>query len=993
MKRMIFRLLSLLFMSVMIIGCPLAPLPSISISEMKWSSTAISRDENIRFMFKYNILDSPSSTLKLSVFEVEDSSLIQRDVKIYTDKQGSHSGSVLIEATSANGYEKGGKYGIKWEFTSGEHTFSGESSAFSVLTSAFSPIPTFVTQPESLLNGDIITINPTGSKFSANDTIFSGTVDYAAIDSEGVAISFLSKIGVTNFSSWSTLIPQNFVSDPDGFRNITLNMTIDNGTETGVFTKELRVSYKKGIEPNASNLVYHYEDDGSTAYPIDVTDLPSNINNDSGGKLSVLNALKTVGQNGTIIFKLTRKSNTAPSWLGLFSVGTLGHSESYDVYHHQNNANSTGRENKAETGNINFDSGLALNTAKYVAWQVNSGETRSVSSKSTHNGYSSGNLFYDGTDFTTVVVGGIVRDPITNPINRADIVVDEILVYDIPLDDLYLRQLCGTPEPTYLVETTLFKPGGISKLGGRRSYRIPAIITNSKTGAVITTLDARSHDADSPNNIDIAFKVSKDNGRTFSQAEHIPGFYFKDFEDYNAGWRSDSASFIDSVLVEGKDGRIIVGTNMWPAGTGLKGTKTTTGDGYMNKTIVGVQKRVLALGYFPLQDSDQNSGNISNGDQTSVKNGAYNMVDGSTLTDTATVKYNYYIVDSDLWPSEVSINGVPATNETMERRIYDNQGQETEYYLDAFFNVCHDVDGSLTVRQRNGSGSYTGVTVPMNIAFRDSKFQIRGAGYFWAVYTEDDGSTWSAPKFMNSKLNRPATAKYSIISPGSAIMTKDPNSSVKGRIFAGIYVSRLDNIAQETATTIYSDDNGKTWEQTPFPTSTLTQSEAYPIEMPNNGGIRLFGRTRLLGEAVSAEISRAGTILTSNYGLSWDGDAEKLLGVVAPWCQQSGVRLWQAGYGTENPHFIMSYPNSENREFGAISLFRIDNDGSAVGDLVEVGYRRITEGDYGYSSITELADGNFALIYEPITTRNAAGINTLMYYKVFTLDWVLNGRR
>ena len=102
--------------------------------------------------------------------------------------------------------------------------------------------------------------------------------------------------------------------------------------------------------------------------------------------------------------------------------------------------------------------------------------------------------------------------------------------------------------------------------------RIPALYTLND-GSVMAGADIRySHGSDSPNNIDIAVAVSKD-GYTdwkYSMVNH--------FDDYaDTVTSTDSASFIDSVIVQSKTGRIFLLADVQPSECGYLQCKTGTG--------------------------------------------------------------------------------------------------------------------------------------------------------------------------------------------------------------------------------------------------------------------------------------------------------------------------------------------------------------------------------------------------------------------------------
>ena len=98
---------------------------------------------------------------------------------------------------------------------------------------------------------------------------------------------------------------------------------------------------------------------------------------------------------------------------------------------------------------------------------------------------------------------------------------------------------------------------------GSEEYRIPAIYTLND-GSVLAVADMRyAHGQDSPGNIDILAAVSKDGYTNWNYT------VLNHFDDYVDGYsETSSASFIDSAIVQNKDGKIFVVSDAQPAGCG-----------------------------------------------------------------------------------------------------------------------------------------------------------------------------------------------------------------------------------------------------------------------------------------------------------------------------------------------------------------------------------------------------------------------------------------
>ena len=122
---------------------------------------------------------------------------------------------------------------------------------------------------------------------------------------------------------------------------------------------------------------------------------------------------------------------------------------------------------------------------------------------------------------------------------------------------------------------------------GSERNRIPAVYTLND-GSVIAGADIRyNHGSDSPNNIDIAVAISKDG---YNDWDYIMVNHFDDYADTVTA--TDSASFIDSVIVQSGTGRIFMLADAQPSECGYLQCKT--GTGYCN--INGKKHLLLTKG-------------------------------------------------------------------------------------------------------------------------------------------------------------------------------------------------------------------------------------------------------------------------------------------------------------------------------------------------------------------------------------------------------------
>lgn len=101
---------------------------------------------------------------------------------------------------------------------------------------------------------------------------------------------------------------------------------------------------------------------------------------------------------------------------------------------------------------------------------------------------------------------------------------------------------------------------------GSQKFRIPSMTTLAD-GSIVAGADVRwNHNADSAGNLDTVVTRSADDGDTWSW-EVVN--YFRDYAD-NSNRETNSASFIDSALVQGSDGTIYLLSDACPANVGLQ---------------------------------------------------------------------------------------------------------------------------------------------------------------------------------------------------------------------------------------------------------------------------------------------------------------------------------------------------------------------------------------------------------------------------------------
>lgn len=382
-----------------------------------------------------------------------------------------------------------------------------------------------------------------------------------------------------------------------------------------------------------------------------------------------------------------------------------------------------------------------------------------------------------GPSFLKITKNG--EDLIT-PINMTETIMD-LSVYSKAMSDeemiAYTSIDVSVPEPEEPQEDGVFDESG------SRYFRIPALITLAD-GGLMAAADARfGSAADSPNNLDttVAFRPA---GQSQWEDATIP-FHFVDISDKPGVVNKNSASFIDPVIVQAKDGTIFLMADAFPYGTGSGQSKEGSG------MIEADGNKYLAL-------------TEKGKDVTNMNNFTMGIKEDGTVWDFTNNKATEYTVDKEF-------------------NLYKN-GQ------------------ALTVEQRDPNLKYNGKNVPMNIFYEDSELQVYRTSYLWMASSKDGGKTWSSPQILNELKDK--DEKFLGFGPGRGHVIQ--KGKFAGRILIPVYSTVAGR--GERASVLYSDDNGITWKKGPVTTLTTSESlnpgktsEAQFVELPD-GSVRMYAR-------------------------------------------------------------------------------------------------------------------------------------------------------
>jgi sialidase-1 len=256
------------------------------------------------------------------------------------------------------------------------------------------------------------------------------------------------------------------------------------------------------------------------------------------------------------------------------------------------------------------------------------------------------------------------------------------------------------------------------------------------------------------------------------------------------------------------------------------------------------------------------------------------------------------------------------------------------------------------------------------------KFRQADTSFLHLLESRDNGETWSAPRELNPQV-KADWMKFIGAGPGTGLQLRD--GPHRGRLIYPIYFSSAFSDAY-SAGAIYSDDHGLTWHRgasvndgrvfegkvlaardADDPRATL--GECQITELPG-GRLRIFLRNPLAHHTAAA--------YSDDGGQSWYGLAHQAE-LPDPECQSHVLRVTYRG----QDRYLFSNPAHETaRVRGTVRL-------SADGTEHWSAQRLVEPGEFAYSCMTQLPDGQIGLLYE--------GADLTPRFVKFPLEWVLEG--
>lgn len=308
------------------------------------------------------------------------------------------------------------------------------------------------------------------------------------------------------------------------------------------------------------------------------------------------------------------------------------------------------------------------------------------------------------------------------------------------------------------------------------------------------------------------------------------------------------------------------------------------------------------------------------------------------------------------------------------RCLWDREGKE--YIQESDGRVCTLSGGETGYRVGPyGKLWYAGEEAGSICHGEDRVFRQADTSFLQLICSTDHGKTWSDPMELNPQV-KASWMRFMGAGPGTGIQIQE--GPHKGRLVYPVYFMNESRVASSGA--IYSDDHGKSWQRgtsvndgrvlegVSIQAKTVTQKKAdlgecQITELPG-GKLRIFLRN-LYGPHTLSAYSEDG-------GESWTGFHETAL--ADPKCQSHVLRLKHQ----DRDVWLFSNPaNSAGRVQGVV---RASFDGGETWPVS----RLVEPGEFGYSCLTQLPDGQIGLLYE--------GRDIDLRFMKFPLEWILEGR-
>lgn len=648
---------------------------------------------------------------------------------------------------------------------------------------------------------------------------------------------------------------------------------------------------------------------------------------------SYVSQLKNMAQGSvTVRYKLTDESISTP--MAFFSVSNGTYTNGYTSFYitpstgvvgYEVRTQDSSQSNNVNTGSISLSEVTNTNwhTVTYVFDDAGTKmyfDGRKVLSNSNVGFLSSSEgVAYARIGSTYRTSSNAKAYPFTGEINDIEVTEDVLTEAEaMELHKATAAEELELPETAVKTEDVkLFYAGYDNSV----YYRIPTLFTTSK-GTTIAGIDKRQSGSADLGNIDTSIRRSTDGGQTWGS----PQILF----NQPAGQTEHSLT-IDPLILEDANGRLHLFVDLFPESRAAMNTGILeTGSGF--KTVDGKQYPILR-NYADTADNAANT-----------------------------------------WTKEYTIRDDGVVWEEKE----DGTAEKTNYVVPDYLSAegCGDlfevVDGKQEAR--GNIYLYTGSNA--------GELKVPRVMNLVTCYSDDDGVTWKGYRNITGMVKEDWML-FLGLGPGVGICLENQEiESLNGRLIVPVYTANSVGswTSSQSSTVIYSDDNGETWHlaQSPleqvrgldvstgnFSGEILTESQI--VEM-NDGTLKLFCRNA----SGKVKICTGTAISQEEGGVSWS--AIETTDAPEVYCQLSAIHYPELVDGREA--VILSNPAGPNRNNGYVRVGLYQEDGSfdwKYGQLIH-------EGEYAYSCLTILKNGDIGVLYE--------GSSADTFFTSMNLEWL-----
>lgn len=277
-----------------------------------------------------------------------------------------------------------------------------------------------------------------------------------------------------------------------------------------------------------------------------------------------------------------------------------------------------------------------------------------------------------------------------------------------------------------------------------------------------------------------------------------------------------------------------------------------------------------------------------------------------------------------------------------------NDKKITEYSIDREFRLYKN--GEPLYTEQKGS---EGVKIQQNIFYSASELKCYKTTYLWVRYSDDNGKTWSNPQIISDFVKREKES-FLGVGPGRGVVI---NHNGKERILFCVYDNNglFKDPIFENASVVYTDDNGETWHRgnkidIKSGLKKTSEAQLVKIEGKNYKALRIYARNLSNYIAYADSLDGGETWTEFRADRSLEGTRNCMVSLMETSKKIDGKQVILCSAGG----------NLKARADGILRVGVTEDDGT----VKWISKYHLTQGFYGYSCLTELSDGNFAVLFE-----------------------------